>query len=130
MDFNNCSFTGRLTENAEMRTLPTGKTVVVFNIANNTGYGDYEKVLFITVQLWGKTGDKLCEYLVKGKAIAISGNLEVQKWTSQKDGTDHFKLVLNSSDIVLLSDGKKSAQDSANENGASNVSKFDTSIKF
>lgn len=109
MDLNNCCFTGRLTKDAEKRTLPTGKTVVTTDLACNTGYGDYAKTLFVNVQIWGKTGDTLLQYLTKAKQIAVSGELEEQKWTGKADGKEYHKLVLNcTNNVILLGGGERS----------------------
>lgn len=100
-DINVCTFTGRLTADAEQKTLPSGKTLVNFSIATNTGYGDNEKVLFTQVNLWGAQGDKLIKYLVKGKQVGVSGEYECQKWTSS-DGKEHSKNCLNTFSIILF----------------------------
>jgi single-strand DNA-binding protein len=104
MDLNNCTFTGRLTADAQMKTLPTGTVLVEFSIANNIGFGDNAKVLFLNVNLWGKNNVNLIKYLVKGRPVAVTGKLEQQKWVGKADGAEHSKLVLNSNELVLLND--------------------------
>ena len=110
MDVNNCTFSGRLTKDAVQKELPTGTKLVNFDIANNVGFGEHEKVTFINVQLWGKSGDNLLKYLTKGKAVAVCGSLELQKWVSKQDGTEQKKLVLNSNNVILLHGGSKPAE--------------------
>jgi single-strand DNA-binding protein len=109
-DLNSCNFTGRLTRDAEKKTLPTGTDLVTFDVANNTGWGDYKKTIFLTVNLWGKLGIGVLPYLKKGKQVALSGALEVQKWTSNQDGMEKQKNVLNCRDCILLSDSQGQGQ--------------------
>jgi single-strand DNA-binding protein len=104
-DLNSWNGSGRLTRDAEKKTLPTGTVLVTFDIANNTGWGDYKKTIYLTCNVWGKTGTGLLPYLKKGKAVAVSGSLEVQSWTSQQDGMEKRKNVINCRDCILLADG-------------------------
>jgi len=107
-DINNCTFSGRLVRDAERKTLPTGTNLVAFDIANNTGFGQHEKVMYITVNLWGKSGDNLFQYLLKGKPVAVWGQLELQQWTSNHDGSTQKKLVLNCNNLIFLNSGQSS----------------------
>ena len=108
-DINNCTFSGRLVRDAEKKTLPSGTGLVTFDIANNTGFGEYEKVMYVTINLWGKSGDNLFQYLTKGKAVGVWGELEVQKWTSKHDGSNQSKLVLNCSNVRFLGSSQTSS---------------------
>lgn len=105
-DLNNCVFTGRLTKDCESKTVGAkGSLLVTFSIANNTGFGDYAKTQFFDVQLWGKRGEALQQYLTKGKQVAVVGQLEQNKWQGQ-DGQEHFSWRLNASDVQLLASPK------------------------
>ena len=116
-DMNTCTFTGRLTKDAVMKTLPTGTNLCTFDMACNTGFGQYEKCLYICVNFWGKAGANLHKYLVKGKSVGLSGELEMQKWISQQDGIERSKIVLNCNSVVLLNATSPSsvAQESLND---------------
>jgi single-strand DNA-binding protein len=100
-DINVVTFTGRLTRDAVRKSLPSGAMVVQFDIANNYGYGDYAKTAFFTVNLWGKSGDGVAPYLLKGQLVGVTGSLEVQTWDSQS-GEKRQKNVINSSNLILL----------------------------
>jgi len=101
-DLNLFVCSGRLTRDAEQKTLPSGTQLVTFDIANNTGWGDNEKVLFMQVNLWGKTGQNLFKYLTKGKAVQVYGTLEVQKWVSKHDGSNQQKNVLQCNNVIFI----------------------------
>ena len=49
-DLNGCTFSGRVTRDAEMTTVGAKNTTIVkWGIANNTGFGQYEKTNFFTL---------------------------------------------------------------------------------
>lgn len=106
-DINSFTISGRLTRDAEQKMLPTGTMLITFDIANNTGWGEHEKVLFITVNLWGSSNTKILPYLVKGKNVAVTGRLELQKWVSKHDGTQQQKNVISTNEVLLMSDTNK-----------------------
>lgn len=110
-DLNVCTFIGRVTRDAEMTTVGAKNTTIVkWSIANNTGFGQYEKTNFFNCQMWGKAGEAIKQYLVKGKQIAVTGKLEDTSWTGN-DGVKHQQWTLTVSEITLLADAKGSVQD-------------------
>lgn len=109
-DINNCTFTGRLVRDCTRKVIPSGTALVSFDMANNTGWGDKEKVTYITVNLWGKMGEKVAQYLLKGKAVGVAGELTVDKWISPADGVERTKLVLSCNNLTLLSTGSRPAE--------------------
>lgn len=103
-DLNQFCCTGRLTKDAETKEV-NGKTLVTCDVANNTGFGDNAKCMFIKLNLWGKAGTGVYPYLVKGQAVAIKGELSRNDWTG-KDGQSHTDIVVTGS-VVLLASSKK-----------------------
>lgn len=122
-DLNNCSFTGRITKDAVVETVGAkGTQLTKFSIANNTGFGQYAKTQFFNVQIWGKAGTAVAQYLVKGKQVAVCGSLENQKWTG-KDGLEHDSWTLSCQGVTLLADSRASEEfaGSSYENGSSGI---------
>lgn len=112
-DLNCCSFVGRLTRDAVVESIGAkGTQITKFAIANNTGFGSYQKTNFFNVQIWGKAGVGVAPYLLKGKQVAVSGVLENQKWTGQ-DGQAHDNWTLTANSVTLLADGKGGEQKEA-----------------
>lgn len=111
------SFTGTVTRDCEVRYLPSGQAVLNVNVANNQGYGDKQKTLFIRIALFGKRAEgQLKDYLVKGQQVFISGELTQSEYTAQ-DGTTKTSLELNANILDLV--GKKS-ESQANTQPAQN----------
>lgn len=113
-DLNVCTFIGRVTRDAEMTVVGAKNTTIVkWGIANNTGFGQYEKTNFFNCQMWGKAGEAIKQYLVKGKQVAVTGELEDTSWTGN-DGVKHQQWTLTVSKISLLADARNSVQDQVN----------------
>ena len=98
------SFNGSLGRNSETKVVGDTK-VTKFSVANNTGYGEKKKTQWIECDLWGNRGEKLANYLVKGQAVLVYGEIELHEYTA-KDGTSKASLKCRVTDLELL--GKKS----------------------
>ena len=59
--------------------------------------------------MWGKQGESIKQYLVKGKQICVTGQLEDTTWTGD-DGTKHPQWTLTVSQVSLLADSKSTQQ--------------------
>ena len=101
---------GRLTRDAELKYTAGGTAVSKLGIAVNKRVkkGDEwtEQASFFDVTLWGKMAEGLNQYLVKGKQIAIEGELEQERW--EKDGQTHSKVTITASNVQLLGGGQGS----------------------
>lgn len=105
-DLNCCTFTGRVTRDAEVSTVGAKGTMLTkFAIAVNTGFGQYARVSFFNVQVWGKSGEAIVQYLKKGKQVGVSGVLENQKYTG-RDGQQHDSWTLTCQGVTLLADAQ------------------------
>lgn len=113
-DLNNFSVIGRITKDAELKTIGAKQTPCAeFTIANNTGYGQFEKTSFISVQLWGTSATNLVPYLRKGTRVAACGEFTQNDWVDT-NGVKHSMWRLSSRSVQLLgapsSQGQQGAQ--------------------
>lgn len=100
-DLSRYCFTGRLTADASIRTLASGKMVMTAPVAVNTGYGDYKKTMFIKVQMWGDRSAKIVNYLKKGTLIASDGEPSRNEWTTA-EGRAMVDFVVDVMNINIL----------------------------
>src|SRR3990167_6283730 len=99
--------TGRLTKDAELKVTQSGKQVTGFDLAVRDDFKPKEKdTLFLKCQLWGTRAEKLVQYLVKGKFIAITGRLDINK-TEGKDGIKYCNHNIVVDDVEFLSSKEK-----------------------
>lgn len=110
-DLNNWSITGRLTADAEYKTLASGKNLLVMNVAVNSGFGEYAKTTFVKVQQWGDRGGKIVDYLRKGTLIACSGELSTNEWNT-REGEKRVDLQLTTNSLQFYNTKKADTSDS------------------
>ena len=96
------SFTGTVGRDAEVRNTPSGQTVLNVTVANNVGFGDRQKTLWVRVAVWGKRAEgRLVDYLKKGQQVFVSGELSQSEYQGN-DGTTKTSLELNANVIDLV----------------------------
>jgi single-strand DNA-binding protein len=109
MDINKVFIIGRLTRDAELKYTEAGMPVSRFSIACNEKHKKGEEwvdeVNYFDIVLWGKTGEKLHQYLAKGKQIAIDGKLKQERWQDRDTGNNRSKVSITALNIQLLNSG-------------------------
>lgn len=104
---NNLTITGRLGQDAELRTTNGGKEVLNFSVANDTGYGDKKKTNWFRCAMWGQRATKLVQFMTKGTQVAVCGEVNLDEYTNES-GTTRSKMEVNVRDLTLLGGGEKS----------------------
>jgi single-strand DNA-binding protein len=104
-DLNNVALIGRLGRDAELKYLNSGTAVVAFSICVNGSKKDGDRYVdvpnWVDVTYFGKGAEAVNQYLLKGKQVAVLGELRQEKW-AQDDGTNRSKLVVNAHSVQLL----------------------------
>lgn len=83
---------GRITQDLDLRTTPTGASVLTFNVAVDRGYvkqGEERQADFITCVAWRQQAEFINRYFSKGRMIAIEGSLRTRTY-DDKNGTKHY----------------------------------------
>ena len=79
---------GRVGKDAVTRyTKQTNNAVTGFSVAVRVGYGQNESTLWLNCNLWGKLGESLADYLVKGQEVVVSGELSEREWQNDNGET-------------------------------------------
>ena len=104
-DINSVVLVGRLTRDAVLRYSPSGSGFLSFTIAVNrakrTNDGWAEEASFIDCVYFGQNSQSISQYLVKGKQVAIQGELRQSKWESDGQQRSRVDVVVNT--LSLLS---------------------------
>lgn len=112
-DVNHVILIGRLTRDSELKYTSGGMAVCKFAIAVNrrkkSGEQWIEEASFFDIVLWGRSGETLNQYLVKGKQVAIEGELHQNRW--EQDGQSRSKIEIMANNVQLLG-GNTGAQGS------------------
>jgi single-strand DNA-binding protein len=106
-DVNHIILIGRLTRDAEIKYTAGGTAVSKFSIAFNRSVkrdNNWEdEANFIDIVLWGRQAESLNQYLLKGKQIAVDGELKQDRW--QQDGQTRSKHEIVVNRVQLLGGG-------------------------
>ncbi len=98
---------GRLTRDAELKYTNSGQAICHFSVATSTRRkkGDQwvDEASFWDVDLWGKQGESINQYLTKGKLVAVEGTMRQDRW--EQDGQARMKVIVNANTVQLLGSG-------------------------
>lgn len=100
--FNNCTFSGNVGRDPQIREFGDGKSVANFSIAIEGRKGE---TLWMAVKVWGKPASVIAQYVRKGSQIIVSGELQQETW--EKDGEQKSQLALNCQNFTLLGSRKE-----------------------
>jgi single-strand DNA-binding protein len=108
-DLNHVVLIGRLTRDAELKYTVNGQAFCKFSVAVNrrrkNGDQWVDEASFFDIAVWGKQGESLNQYLVKGKMVGINGELRQDRWN--QDGQNRSKIEVVASNVQLLGSGIK-----------------------
>lgn len=96
---------GNLTRDPELRSTNTGKSVCSFSLALNRSYknasGEWQEATdFIDVVAWGPLGERVAQYVTKGRPVLVSGSLQSSSW--EQDGKKRSKVEVLARDVTFL----------------------------
>lgn len=77
---NKVSIAGHLGSDPEVRHTPGGLKVTSFTVAVNVRKQGKDETLWYRVTLWGDRFDKMVQYLKKGSAVIVHGDLFATIW--------------------------------------------------
>lgn len=105
------SATGNLGKDAEQRHTANGDSIVTFSLPVKSGFGDKAKTAWVRCSLFGKRGESVLQYLVKGQLVGVSGEFSMNEWVN-KEGQKVSTPEIRVNELDLL--GKKTGGDTGN----------------
>ena len=100
---NNVILVGRLARDPELRTTNTGKSVATFSLAVDRRFKQEGQPTadFFNIVAWGRQAEVICQYLGKGRQIALTGRLQSRSYDAQ-DGSKRYvtEVVLEEFDFI------------------------------
>ncbi|MEI7758700.1 MAG: single-stranded DNA-binding protein [bacterium] len=96
---------GNLTRDPELRQIPSGQSVCSFSLALNRSYKDAsgewkEATDYIDVVAWANLGERVAQYVTKGRRVLVQGKLQSRSW--EQDGAKRSKVEVLASDVTFL----------------------------
>jgi single-strand DNA-binding protein len=112
---------GNLTRDPELRQTPSGQSVCSFSLALNRAYkaqnGEWQEATdYIDIVAWGPLGERVSQYLSKGRRALVQGRIQSRSW--EKDGQKHSKVEVLANDVTFV-DGRG---EGSSEGGGSSYS--------
>ena len=117
---------GRITKNAEIKTLNNNKKVVNFSVATHDSYktkeGERKKqTTYFNCSYW--LSPNVAKILTKGALVELSGRVSSSAWIG-KDGEIRSGLNFHTSTIKLHSSGKNSESEPKQNTGEETIHPF------
>ncbi|HUC87586.1 MAG TPA: single-stranded DNA-binding protein [Candidatus Binatia bacterium] len=99
---------GNLTRDPEVRQTPNGQSVCSFSLALNRSYKGQndewqEATDYIDIVAWAALGERVGQYLSKGRRCLVQGRLQSRSW--EQEGQKRSKVEVVASDVTFL-DGR------------------------
>ena len=111
-DINKAMLVGRLTRDSELQYTNSGYALCKFSLAVNRrkkqGETWVDEANYFDINLWGRRGESLNQYLIKGAQVAIEGQLRQERW--EKDGVKRSKVTIEAVNIQLLGGNRDQVQ--------------------
>lgn len=98
---NRAQIIGNLTEDPQIRQLPSGVFVADLNLEIKSQAGEQISRTFLTVTLWRKMAEIARDYIKQGAQVYVSGRLETDSWEDDK-GNKRSKTKMTAEDLIIL----------------------------
>ena len=115
---------GNLTRDPELRVTPKGTPICQFSLAINRQFkmesGETrEEVIYVDVEAWGKQGETIAKYMVKGRPLYVEGRLRLDQWEDKntKEKRSRMKVVLEQ--FQFLGDNRAGSPGGGSATGSS-----------
>lgn len=120
--FNQVILMGNLTRDPEVRQIPSGQSVCTFSLALNRSFkgadGNWQEATdYIDVVAWGPLGERVAQYVTKGRPVLVNGRLQSRSW--EQDGVKRSKVEVNAQDVTFLG-GRGEAGEGSGSSGGGN----------
>ena len=103
--FNQVILMGNLTRDPELRQTPNGQSVCSFSLALNRSYkgsdGNWQEATdYVDVVAWGPLGERVTQYVTKGRPVLVNGRLQSRSW--EQEGQKRNKVEVVAQDVTFL----------------------------
>lgn len=120
-DINRVVLVGRLTRDAELKYSNSGLAICAFSVAVNSSrkQGDewVEEANFFDITVFGRQGEAIQRYLVKGQQVGVDGRLKQDRWQTP-EGQNRSKVAIIADNVRLLGSAPGGGQGRSGGSGA------------
>ena len=103
LSMNKLYIIGNLVKDPELRTTQSGISVCSFTVAvNRRGRKDQQETDYFRVNAWRELGEVCAKWLVKGKKVAVLGQVSANAYQG-RDGKAYASLEVLANEVEFLS---------------------------
>ena len=109
---------GRLTYDPELRSTPSGVSVIRFQVACDRNYqraGAERQADFIDCVAWRQTAEFVSRYFHKGSMIAVEGSIQTQNYTD-KNGNQRKSVEVVANNVSFCGSRSESGSAAPSQN--------------
>lgn len=118
--YNKAILMGRICNDLELKTVPSGASVLSFRLAVDRSYqikGEERKADFFNIVAWRSTAEFISRYFAKGRMILVEGELQTRQYIDKNGSTQNIvELVVNTAHFT----GEKATNSNSNNYGGYN----------
>ncbi len=113
---NTVALMGRLTYDPELKSTPSGVSVIRFQVACDRNYqrsGEDRQADFIDCVAWRQTAEFISRYFRKGSMIAVEGSIQTSNYTD-RDGNKRKQVEVVANNVSFCGSKAESGTDFQN----------------
>lgn len=92
MAINIFTASGNVGSDMEVRQTPNGKAIGTFSLPVKSGWGENEKVSWVSCKMFGERAQKLAQHITKGTKLTVTGSFVLDEW--ENNGVKHSRPVV------------------------------------
>lgn len=124
---------GRLGQDPELKTIPSGQQVARLNVATSENFTGkdgtkQERTEWHRIVVWGKLADLCGRYLAKGRQVYVEGRLQTRSWEDQQGQKRYSTEVV--ANVVQFLDAKQQGERPAAQQEENNFTDFGNEPSF
>ena len=105
---------GNLTQDPELRRIPSGTAVSTLRLAVNEYYQNksgerVERAVFLDVDVWDRQAELCQQYLFKGSPVFVEGRLQMDSWDDKESGQKRTRLKVRAERVQFLGSRREGA---------------------
>lgn len=121
---NQITLIGNVVADPELKLLNDGTSIASFRVASNSSRKQGEQwveegTLWVSVNAWGKLGERAVANLSKGTKVLVQGPIKNRQWTN-KDGEVRDSIEMRA-DAIGIDIFSKNMSEAGENNGANNM---------
>jgi single-strand DNA-binding protein len=88
---NNITLSGHVGQTPTIKDFQSGSKVSRFTLAVKNPYKPTDEPMWVTVEAWGNTAERVAAIITAGREVIVQGYLAIEEYESKKDGKVYSK---------------------------------------